>query len=197
MNLVPHINNTCRQAFFHLHNIRRIRKYLSVDMTKTLVHAYIMGRVDYCNSLFYGLPTKSINKLQRVQNAAARLVTGTSRYSHITPVLYELHWLPVKERITFKLSVMAFKAIHGLAPSYIRELVTVMTPSSYQLCRNNELRIKPAINRKTRKTLGDRAFSFAAPTVFNALPHFIRRDSNFNSFKSSLKTFLFQIAYCI
>ena len=97
-----------------------IRKYLSVDTTKTLVHAYIMGRVDYCNSPFYGLPTKSINKLQRVQNAAARLVTGTSRYSHITPVLYKLHWLPVKERITFKLSVMAFKAIHGLASSYIK-----------------------------------------------------------------------------
>ena len=194
--LVPHINNTCRQAFFHLHNIRRIRKYLSVDATKILVHAFIMGRVDYCNSLLYGLPAKSVNKLQRVQNAAARLVSGASRFNHITPVLYELHWLPVKERIIFKISVLTFKAIHGLAPSYISEMVTVMRPSSYQLRRNKELLIEPANNRNTKKTLGDRAFSFAAPTVFNALPHFIRRDSNFNSFKSSLKTYLFQIAYC-
>ena len=91
---------------------------------------------------------------------------------------------------------MTFKAIHGLAPSYISEMVTVMRPSSYQLRRNKELLIEPVNNRNTKKTLGDRAFSFAAPTVFNALPHFIRRDSNFNSFKSSLKTYLFQIAYC-
>jgi hypothetical protein len=107
----------------------------------------------------------------------------------------EGHWLPVKERIIFKISVLTFKAIHGLAPSYVSEMVTVMRPSSYQLRRNKELLTEPANNRNTKKTLGDRAFSFAAPTVFNALPHFIRQGSNFNSFKSSLKTYTLHIVH--
>ena len=109
MSLISDINNTCKAAFFYIHNIRRIRKYLSLNATLTLVHALIMGRIDYCNSLLYGLPTDLICKLQRVQNAAARLVTGTPRFSHITPVLLSLHWLPVKERIHYKIIIFAFK----------------------------------------------------------------------------------------
>ena len=128
MTLLPHIN-TCKTALYYIHNIRRIRKYLSVETTRTLVHAVVIGRLDYCNSLLYGLPMKSISKLQRVQNAAARLITNTPRYDHITPVLRSLHWLPVKERMTFKILTLSFKAIHGLAPDYIQSLVTLQCPS--------------------------------------------------------------------
>ena len=103
LSLVTHITNTCKAAFYHLHNIRRIRKFLTMESTKVLVHAFIMGRIDYCNSLLYGLPTTHINKLQRVQNAAARLICSTPRFSHVTPVLFSLHWLPVKFRIDFKI----------------------------------------------------------------------------------------------
>ena len=97
MTLVPFINNACKSAFFQLYNIRRIRKYLTTDTSKTLVHAMITCRIDYCNSLLCGLPDNSLNKLQRVQNAAARLITGTAKFSHITPVLRSLHWLPIKQ----------------------------------------------------------------------------------------------------
>ena len=93
MTLLPHINNTCKTAFYYIHNIRRIRKYLSVETARTLVHAVVFGRLDYCNSLLYGLPMKSISKLQRLENAAARLITNAPRYDHVTPVLRSLHWL--------------------------------------------------------------------------------------------------------
>ena len=143
MTLLPHINNTCKTAFYYIHNIRRVGKYLSVEATRTLVHAVVIGRLDYCNSLLYGLPMKSISKPQRVQNAAARLITNTPRYGHITPVLRSLRWLPVYERVTFKILTLSFKAIHGLAPDYIQSLVTLPCPSRNSLRRNNERFLKP------------------------------------------------------
>ena len=190
MTLLPHINNTCKTAFYYIPNIRRIRKYLSVETARTLVHAVVIGRLDYCNSLLYGLPMKSISKLQRVQNAAARLITNAPRYDHVTPVLRSLHWLPVKERVTFKILTLSFKAIHGLAPDYILSLVTLQRPSRYFLRRNNERFLKP-YGKKSLKTLGDRAFAV------DALPRYIRDEDNFNRFKTLVKTFLFTIAYNI
>ena len=113
------VHNTCKSAFSQLYNIRRIRKYLTTDVTsKTLVHAMITSRVDYWNSLLCGLPDNSLNKLQRVQNAAARLITGTAKFSHITPVLRTVHSLPIKQRVQFKMLILVFKAINGLAPDY-------------------------------------------------------------------------------
>ena len=107
-------------------NIRRISKYLSKECRKSLVHAYVTSRLDYCNSKLYGLPKYQLSKLQRIQNMAARLITDTmkfdhiivSNYNHINPVLNNLHWLPVNYRIQFKILTITFKAIHGMAPSY-------------------------------------------------------------------------------
>ena len=103
LHMCDHITNVCKTAFYHLHNIRRIKKYLSRDSLLHLVHAFITSRLDYCNALLYGLPKEQIAKLQRVQNAAARVIMDVGKYSHITPVLYELHWLPVQARIQFKI----------------------------------------------------------------------------------------------
>ena len=87
-NMVTHINKTCKASCFHLYNIRRIRKFLTKEATEALVHALIMGRVDYCNSLLFGLPSIHLSKLQRIQNSAALPVCSVSRYEHITPVLF-------------------------------------------------------------------------------------------------------------
>ena len=100
-----HNTNVCKAAFFYLHKIRRIKKYLSRDSLLTLVHAFITSRLDYCNALLYGLPNEQIAKLQRVRNAAARLIMDIGKYSHITPAPYELHWLPVQARIHFKILI--------------------------------------------------------------------------------------------
>ena len=99
--------------------------YLSKESVRTLVHAFIIGRTDYCNSLLFGLPSTHLLKLQRLQNAAARLISNVPRYSHITPVLCSLHWLPVKFRIDLKILLLTFKAIYGHAPDHLIDLITI------------------------------------------------------------------------
>ena len=116
LTMSTHISKLCGVAFYHLHNIKRIRKYLSRESTEMLVRAFITSCVDYCNSSFYGLPSYQLNKLQRVLNASAWLVFNMPSFCHISPLLRGLHWLPVKARIQFKILLITFKAIHGLAP---------------------------------------------------------------------------------
>ena len=194
MNFNIQITKTCNLAFYSLHNIRRIRKYLTYNSTKTLVHALVSGRLDYCNSLLYGLPATHIDKLQRVQNAAARLVANTPRFCHISPIMSQLHWLPVKFRIIYKIILITFKALHGQAPQYITELIYYKRKSNHNLRSDNKcLLAPPAV--KTAKTTGDRAFASAAPTLWNRLPTKLRAETTLSSFKSSLKTYLFKQAY--
>ena len=119
-----HIGKTCSSAFYRIHNIRRISKYLNRSTIKTLIHALVTSRIDYCNSLLYGLPECEIRKLQRIQNAAARLVFQLPKYSQVTPLFLQLHWLPVRFRITFEIVLVTFKAVHGMAPPYLSSLVS-------------------------------------------------------------------------
>ena len=182
-------------AFYHLYNIRGIRKYLSKETTEILIHAFISSRVDYCNSLYHGLPAYQLMKLQRIQNAAARLVFQESKYCHITPILCDLHWLPVKYRIDYKILLLTFKAIRGLAPTYIQELITIKQRSKYSLRSNNNGLLLMPPNCKTLATLGDRSFYSAAPWLWNSLPCFIRDCLSVNNFKNMIKTFLFRKAF--
>ena len=131
LEMSSHISKQCASVFYHLHNISRIRKFLSTDTTKALVHTFVTSRVDYCSSLLCGLPASHLNKVQRVLNAAARQVCRAPRYCRITPLLYELHWLPVRQRISFKILLFVFKAIHGFAPTYLRELVSIKRLGNY------------------------------------------------------------------
>ena len=139
LSMNSHVNNTCSNAFYYLHNIRRIRKYLSRRSTETLIHAFVSSRVGYCNSLLYGLPTYQLNKLQRVQNAAARLIFQESKYSHVRPLLYNLLWLPVINfRIDFNILLLTYKAINGLAPFYLQELINLKEACKYKLLSDRD-----------------------------------------------------------
>lgn len=115
LSIGDHITKTSSATFYYLYNIRMIRKYLSKECTEILIHAFISSHLDYCNSLLHGLLAYHIQKLQRAQNAAARLVFEESKFRHITPLLRALHWLPVAYRIVFKILLFTFKAIHKLA----------------------------------------------------------------------------------
>ena len=111
--LTYHINETCKKATNSIRSIGRIRKFLTKENLKLLVNALVISRLDYCNSILYRLPKQELDKLQRIQNTAAQLITGTKHYEHITPALRELHWLPIELLITFKLLLITFKIIHG------------------------------------------------------------------------------------
>ncbi|XP_072052026.1 uncharacterized protein [Amphiura filiformis] len=171
-----HVNNICRNASFALYKIGKLRPYLDQASTETLVHALVISRLDTCNSLLYGLPQNIIDKLQRVQNSAARLVTRVRGHVHMTPVLRTLHWLPIRKRILFKILLLAFKAIHGLAPQYILDLITIYKPAR---CLRSSAIESPLLKRPSFKnirtaTYGSRAFSAAAPMEWNKLPSRLR-----------------------
>ena len=166
-----HVTNICKSSFYHLRNISYIRKYLSAATTELLVHMFVSSKLDYCNSLLYGLPAYTIKKLQHVQNAAAHLVTLTKKHDHIMPVLFNLHWLPVNQRIIFKILLITYKALNNLAPSYICDLLTPYTPSRQLRSSSKHLLVSPSYNLKT---YGARSFSLAAPSLWNALPCEIR-----------------------
>ena len=197
------VNKACNAAFYHLHNwrcIRQVRKYLSRDSLITLVHAFITSRLDYCNGLLFGLPKVQIAKLQRVQNAAARLILGIGKFSHITPALYELHWLPVSLRIDYKILLLTFKCIYGQAPTYLSDLISIKSNSLYNLRSTGKLLLDYP-KGKMLTTLGARSFSAAAPKLWNELPVELRQATeatSLDSFKSRLKTyFLRSIFYSL
>ena len=118
----PHKSAVCVKAsYIQLHNISRIRKYLTYEATSTLINALVTSKLDYNNSILFGLPGYVLKPLQMVQHCAARLITHTRKYDHITPVLMELHWLPVEARIHYKIAVLVFKSLNQSAPKYLQE----------------------------------------------------------------------------
>jgi len=179
-----------------LYNLRHIRKYLDQKNTETLVHAFITSRLDYCNGSLVGLPESQIMKLQRIQNACARLVCNSLKFCHITPLLKTLHWLPVRQRIAFKILLIVYKAMNGQAPSYISELISLKSNAhSHNLRSSNDKWLLKMPTSKTKVTLGDRAFSCAAPKMWNKLPLSIRKSQSIISLKSELKTHMFVQAF--
>uniref|UniRef100_A0A3B3CUW0 Reverse transcriptase domain-containing protein n=1 Tax=Oryzias melastigma TaxID=30732 RepID=A0A3B3CUW0_ORYME len=124
MSLEGHSKQLVKNCFYHLRNVAKLKSILSRSDLETIIHAFISSRLDYCNSLFTCFNKRSLNRLQLVQNSAARLLTGTSKRTHITPILSALHWLPVKFRIDFKILLLVFRALHGQAPIYICDLLT-------------------------------------------------------------------------
>ena len=189
MSMLPHVKSVCKSAFYHLRNISRIRKLLSIKTTETLVHAFVTSKLDHCNSLLYGVPKYAIQKLQSVQNAAARLITSSRKFDRITPVLFDLHWLPISERIKFKIILLTHKALHQQSPVYIQDLIRRYS-TSRTLRSSSTLRLTPV--NFNLKSYGYRAFAVSAPELWNKLPDDIRSCDNLNIFKRKLKTHLFK-----
>ena len=187
-----HVAAIRRSSYMHLYSIGRIRKCLNQKTAETLIHSLITSRIDYCNSLLFGVTEKLLHRLQIVQNSAARIVTRTRKREHITPILQHLHWLPIKFRIQYKALLVSYKILHGTSPKYLQELITPYKPKrSLRSADKSLLEVPP-----TRlKTFGDRAFSSFAPRLWNELPEHIKRASTVDIFKNMLKTHLFNKCY--
>ena len=192
LNFNSHINKVTKTAFFHLRNIAKVRPFINQNDAEKLIHAFISSRLDYCNSLFAGLPKKTTERLQLIQNSAARLLTKTKRREHISPVLATLHWLPVTFRIDFKVLLLTYKALNGQGPSYIANSLTNYTPA--RTLRSSDTGLLQ-VTRSSHKKIGDAAFVNYAPKLWNTLPINIREANTLDTFKKQLKTFLFTKAF--
>ena len=187
--LDKHLKTQAKSLNSSLFKIGKIRKYLDKKNCAALISGLFTSRLDYCNSLFYGLPHTSIDKLQKLQNRAARTLTFTRKFDHITPVLRQLHWLPVEKRVSYKVLLLTFKSLHGLAPEYLAELLKWYEPEAYNLRSGTQhLLVQPSWNLKT---VGYRRFAVAGPYLWNRLPLKLRQISDISAFKRDLKTHLF------
>ncbi|MCG8430166.1 MAG: hypothetical protein MJA29_03225, partial [Candidatus Omnitrophica bacterium] len=191
LTMEKQVNSVARSCYFHLRNIGRLRKYLTTDATKSLVNGLVTSRLDYCNALLDGVSGHLIQTLQRVQNNSARLITRTKKSEHITPVLVELHWLPVNYRIQYKILIHTFRALHSTAPPYISEMISRYRPGRVLRSANANMLIEP----HCRTACGERSFRASGPRLWNELPFPLRTIDDLDAFKRALKTHLFNLAY--
>ncbi len=193
LTLVPHVSSVVKSVQFHLRNISHIRKYLTKDATQSLIHALVTSRLDCNNALLVNMPACQLNRLKLLQNTAARIITGTPRRNHITPILIELHWLPIAKRIDFKVLLLTFKCLMGKGPSYLKDLLVQYKPGRTLRSCNDPISL--VMPKHIKQGMGERSFSFAAPQLWNKLPASLRACTDIDDFKCRLKTHLFKAAY--
>ena len=174
----------CR-ACYHLKDLRRICKFLSVETAALLANSMISSRLDYCNSLLYGVSKCNVAKLQKIQNALCRIVFRLDRTSHVTPCLQILHWLPITYHILFKYNLITFKAIKFSQPIYLSSLIKTS-------CLTRGLSLSSVSHKKA---IGRRGFAMASPTEWNRLLQSVQSQQTITGFRSQLKTYLFRLTY--
>ena len=180
LSFSPQIDMILKQSYRYISDMGRIKRFLTMNDIRTLVQAVITSRLDNCNSLFYGINESELLRLQRLQNSCARLIYGRRKHDHVSDLLLELHWLPIKQRIVFKLLLFVFKIFLNMAPHYLENCVSITDP------HNRILKVP-----RVQTSYGDRAFSNVAPRLWNALPLHLRTCQTINYFKAHLKHLLF------
>ena len=192
LTMNAHVTNIARTCYFELRRLASIRRFLTSTATATLVSAFVLSRIDYCNSLLFGSTHDVTSNLQRIQNYAARVILCLPKSSSITTHLKSLHWLPVKVRSTHKIACLCYHCHSSTAPSYVADMLHKKPlhtrSSSYTMALLN----RPA---HSKATLGGRSFSFASSSVWNSIPNNVRCAPSLSPFKSHLKTFLFCSVY--
>ena len=187
------ISCTRKACYLELRKISQIRSYISESATKQLIQAFVISKLDYCNSLLAGVSESKIMKLQQIQNHAARLIKRVPQRESITPILKELHWLPVKARIDYKMLVMTYQCLYEPSfPKYLSDKITVYTPTRSLRSYNKNFLVKPKANLRN---YGERTFFFKGPSLWNDLHPNIQSANSLAAFKTNVKTFLFKSYY--
>ena len=194
LTMKQHVAKVAASCFYHLRRLRQVRRRLGQEATMRLAVALIHSRLDYCNSALAGLPASTIEPLQRVQNAAAHLVLGLGYRDHGTPGLRQLHWLPVKSRIKFKVCTIMHSIQTRQCPSYlvncVQSVSEVESRSRLRSAAHGDYALP-----KLRTKFGERAFSYSGPAAWNTLPRDLRSVQDSAIFKRQLKTLLFREAF--
>ena len=151
-----------------------------------------MSRLDYCNAVLGGVSKTAVARRQCLQNSAARMITRSKKSVHITPLFIALHWLPVNARIDFKILLLVFKALNGVTPQYIRDLLVEY--HAQRMLRSSDMNLL-VIPKSRLSSMGDRSFSVYAPRLWNGLPLSLRKANSLVSFKGQLKTYLFKRSF--
>ena len=191
MSFSDQINSVSKSCHFHIRDIRRIRHLLPLSTATALANSLVSSKLDYCNSLYSGISQTNLNKLQRIQNSLARVITNTSKYQHITPTIKKLHWLPIKQRIDYKTCLLTYKTLTNQQPTYLYNILSFPSHSVSTRSSDSLVLSIPYV----RSSLGKRAFSVNGPRLWNSLPPDTRNSSSLPIFRSRLKTHLFKIAF--
>ena len=194
-----HVKRTCKACFLQMRDLCRIRQYLTPEVAVLAANAWVSSHLDYCNSLFRGLSCFNQHKLQSIQNTLAWIVTNHRKYAHVTPILKQLHWLPVKYRCMFKTATLVYKFLHSGSPSYFQPFLS-LSSCSYSTRRSHpdhQYLTVPPFRSSVFKSVKhfDHSFAFDAPKIWNELPHDVRSAALVASFRKKLKTYLFAKAY--
>ena len=187
-----HVSFLRRSCYYQIRRISNIRPFISVQSAKSLAVSLILSKLDYCNSLFFDMSDENFNALQLLQNHAARVVLKAKRDCSATALLKELHWLPVRQRVLYKIALIVFKCLHFTDfPSYLKDLVVLHKPSKFLRSGDKHLLQKPF----KKLHFGNKCLHYSAPHVWNDLPLKIRATTCFTMFKRLLKTHFFRIAF--
>ena len=194
-----HVSAVCSSCYYHISDFSRVRCHLSKPIATVLANALVSSRLDYCNSIFYSLHNYDLKRLQSIQNALCCIVCKVPHFSHITPFLRELHWLPIKSRICFKTNLLTFKAIHTNKPPYLKNHLNQFR-SNYNTRRSNpDSKVLATINYDRNiyhsYTHLKHSFGYAAPRLWNELPFNVRSSPTLAVFRNRLKTHVFHLAY--
>ena len=190
-----HVSNIARTCYFELRRLASIRRFLTSTATATLVSAFVLSRIDYCNTLMFGSTHNVTSHLHGIQNYAARVILRLPKSSSITIHLRSLHWLPVKVRSTYKIACLCYHCHCSNAPSYVTGML--YRKPLHTRCTRSSSYTMPLLNRPehSKATLGDLSFSFASCSVCNSIPNDVRCAPSLSSSKSRLKTYLFRSVY--
>ncbi len=193
MSMSPHISSLCQSITYQLRNISRIRRFLDINSCHHIVRSLVLSRLDYGNALLLGSNKSDLMKLQRIQNWAVKLIFCASKQDHATPYLKQLHWLPILERISYKILLFVYKCLNSIAPPYLVSHLHYYTPSRTGLRSSTDTTRLQEHTIRARKlhSAADKSFYFASPKLWNTLPTALRTSSSVYTFKRNLKFHLF------